>query len=193
MLFSDMFELTYYKSIESYYDFHNYYLKFSSDIRVFLLVDIDNYNMVKNSIILYNPHNLLTANDYMISSKIVGETFNHISYLLDLFSTAYKIKDLVKSMRILNDVNKYILRFFNYQYLPEKVYHNYRECLNLLPEGIKNDCIKIIKKIKIDSLLECSKMIIVLLDEYVSKISIDVAFYINMDFYLSVKRSIFSF
>ena len=193
LLFCEMFELTYHKTIESYYDFHNYYLKFNSDVRVFLLVDIDNYNMLKNSIVLFDPNNLLVVADHSISSKIIGDTFNEISYLLDIFGTAYKIKDLVKAMRILNDVNKYVLRFLNYIYLPDKVYHNYRECLNLLPENIKNDCIKIIKKLRVDSLLECSNMMLMLLDEQVSKISIDVAFYVNMDFYLSVKRSIFSF
>lgn len=193
LLFCEMFELTYHKTIESFYDFHNYYLKFNGDIRIFLLVDVDNYNILKNSIILYDPNKLLVINNHNISSQIIGETFNEISYLLDIFGTAYKIKDVVKAMRILNDVNKYMLRFLNYLYLPDKVYHNYRECLNLLPEKIKNDCIKIIKKLKVDSLLECSNMMLVLLDEHVSKVSIDVAFYVNMDFYLSVKRSIFTF
>ena len=192
-LFEEMFELTYYKDIESFYDFHNYYLKFNDDLRVFLLIDIDNYSMLKNSISIYDPDKLLSVGDHNISSKIIGETLNEISYLLDIFCTAYRIKDLVKAMRILNYVNKYLLRVLNYMYLPNKVYHNYRECLNLLPETIKNDCIKIVKKIKIDSLLECSKMMLIVLDEQIYKVSIDVASFVNMDFYYSVKRSIFAF
>ncbi len=193
IIFCEMFELTFHKEIESYYDFHNYYLRFNGDIKLFLLIEIDNYKMVNLSDVLFDKEQKLVTGNHSISSEVIGETFNHISYLLDIFNTAYKIKDIIKAMRILNDVNKYMLRFFNYTYLPNKVYHNYRECLNLLPEEIKNESIKIIKKLKIETLLECSKMMIVLLDEHVSKISIDVAFYINIDFYLSVKRNIFSY
>ena len=188
--FNELLDLIFWKCI--YTDgICKYYLKFDNDYSLYIILENESYLADINDVVLYNKNNS-NREKIEIKHEDIGEVLNHISYLLDTFNTSYLVKDKIKAMYILNDIMKHMIKFFNYNYIPEKIIHNYRECMNCLPDLVKESCIKILKKLKIDSLLECCKMMIVLLDEHISKVSINVAFVVNIDYYLHVKRNIFS-
>ena len=117
---------------------------------------------------------------------------NEITYNLDRFCNFYKLDDKLMALRYLNIVNEKVLAFFKAMYEPQRVYRSYKELLDSIPRDLKSSYMKVVSKLSINSLIECAKMFIVLMDDFINNMSINIAFVVDIDYYMFVKRNIFN-
>ena len=145
----------------------NTYIKFDNDLSCVIYLEIDNFYVYGDFNVFYDPNGKLLKAVITPTPDIIGETLNEITYNLD--------------------------RFFKYLYYPQNTYRNYKSLITDLPRDLKPKYNKMLSKLKIDSLIECAKMVFVLMDNFVSSISINVAFVFDIDYYLYIKKLIFTY
>lgn len=168
------------------------YIKLDNNVSTFAVYEFGNYEVLSHSMVLYDPHKKLKAGKQNISYEEIGSIINDISYYLDRFYNTYLIDDKIGSLNFLNLINEMVLKFLAVNYEPTKVFRNYRQVFAELPRDLKPRYNKILAKMRVDSLLECAKMFIILMDEYINNISINIAFVVDIDYYMFVKNLIFS-
>lgn len=90
----------------------------------------------------------------------------------------------------LNKANHYLFQFLSDYYLFNPKNHSYNYLFNKMEKPKVEQLKKIISLCKIDSVMECAKMIVWFIDEYIVKMPINVAKEIEIDYYLYMKRQI---
>lgn len=168
------------------------YIKFDDFVSAFILFDFDDYNVYTHSMVLYDPNKKLNSVKKEVPSDETGYIINDIAYNLDRAYNFLKIEDNIMALRYLNMVNEKVLLFLKTTFEPQKIYRSYKDLLNSLPKDMKNKYLKIVSKLKVDSLVECMKMFVVFMDDFINKISINVAFVVDIDYYMFVKKMIFN-
>lgn len=168
------------------------YIKFEDNSACFVLFDFDNFEVNTHSMILYDPYKKIVSRKKDVLTDEVGYIMNEITYNLDRFCNFYKLDDKLMALRYLNIVNEKVLAFFKAMYEPQRVYRSYKELLNSIPSDLKNNYMKVVSKLSINSLIECAKMFIVLMDDFINNMSINIAFVVDIDYYMFVKRNIFN-
>ena len=172
-------------------DFLNgYFFKFEDDFMFRLIINVGNISLLNECEVI----KCSTNNDIQklsITPELLGNMINDIVFHLDIFNSTFINNDKIKALSILNETYMMVLRFLNYSYQPDNLLVDYRNIVKFLPDEEKDYCLKIERRLKTDTLHECSKMISVLLDGHVSNISISIAFHVNIDYYMHVKNKIF--
>ena len=171
----------------------NTYIKFDNDLSCVIYLEIDNFYVYGDFNVFYDPNGKLLKAVITPTPDIIGETLNEITYNLDRFFNYFRIEDKLTAMTYLSKANENVLLYFKYLYYPQNTYRNYKSLITDLPRDLKPKYNKMLSKLKIDSLIECAKMVFVLMDNFVSSISINVAFVFDIDYYLYIKKLIFTY
>lgn len=169
------------------------YIRFDDDMALFIHFEFDNFYTYCEYNTLYDPNGKLINAVISPTPEDVGNVINEITYNLDRFFNFFRTDDKVNAIKYLSIVNENVLLYFKYMFNPDKEYRNYKTLISELPRDLKPKYNKMLSKLKIDSLIECAKMIFVLLDDFISNISINVAFVVDIDYYLFIKKAIFTF
>lgn len=144
-------------------------------------------------VVIFDPKGLL--NNYQkISLEYkpieVGELLD--SFLLTSleFYNSYKREDLIYSLTLTSKLFESLGIFIRIKYDSDYAKLGLKQFV--LDNVVRDKYLDIARKLKITSVLECVKMIYVLLDNYINNIPILFAEYINFDFYAYTKRKIMS-
>jgi len=148
-------------------------------------------------IIFYDPSGILSNYEKIpleYSLNEIGELMD--SFLLTSlhFYNAYMREDIIYSFYLACTLFKDLGIFIRIKYDPEYAKLGLKNLVLNTENATRSreKYLDIARKLKITSVLECVKMIYVLLDHYVNNIPILLAEYINFDFYAYSKRKIMS-
>lgn len=144
--------------------------------------------------VVFDPNQLLSNFKKMPLSYSNEE----ISTLLDSFFlttleffNAYMRKDFYYSFNLTSRLYNYLGIFLRIKFDPEYAKLGLKLFKNIDPYA-NEKFNEITKKLKVDSHLECVKLMYVLVDNYINNLPIKIAEYINFDFYNLVKMKIMS-
>ncbi|MFA7435627.1 MAG: hypothetical protein WC006_04580 [Bacilli bacterium] len=156
--------------------------------------ELDYYD---DMVVIHDPKGLLENYkkiDLEYSPAEVGELLDKFLLTSIEFHNSYKREDIIYSFYLASDMFKHLGIFIRIKYDPKYAKLGLKHFILDSDEasGIREKYIDIARKLKINSVLECVKMIYVLLDNYINNIPILFAEYINFDFYAYTKRKIMS-
>lgn len=169
---------------------------FEDGVRVNLFTTtISNLNNYDSILIIYDPKNLLEnyqKRDFSLSPKEAAEYFNTFNYSLLDFEVAYARKDIAWMFRLANHLFSdlsVILRLVSH---PESAKLGIKGLIHVLDSDLKEEYIKIMKKMRSENLLECVIYMVILIDNLVMRMPLEIGQYINYDFHVFVKKKILS-
>lgn len=144
-------------------------------------------------VVIFDPKGLLNNyNKLPLEYKPIeiGDLFDDFLLLSLEFYNSYKRQDLIYSFTLANRLFETLGIFLRIRYDSDYARLGLKQFV--LDNVIRDKYLDIARKLKITSVLECVKMIYVLLDNYINNIPILIAEYINFDFYAYTKRKIMS-
>lgn len=192
--------------LESYNNIlHHFFVFFSCPQMVCVFEDgvrlnlftttLENLNNYDSILIIYDPKGLLEdyqKRDLSLSSKEAAEYFNTFNYTLLDFEVAYLRKDIAWMFRLASHLFSdlsFILRMISD---PQNAKIGIKGLMNVLEPDLKEEYIKIIKKLRSDNLLECVIYMVLLIDNLIMRMPLEIGQYINYDFHVFVKKRILS-
>lgn len=177
----------------SYEENNNLYYHCVSEENFSIYVYFDNYIYdYKNKIVLYSNNfneDLGKLTDSMlidiINSKILILTNNLFN-----FSQNIGENDNIRAFITINKVIDNFISLVATFYLKNPHAHDFTYLKDVLPAKDYELVTKIITMVKIDNMVECSKLIIWYLDEFFGSLPINIACNISIDYYIYVKKII---
>lgn len=146
-------------------------------------------------VIVYNPLNIDENNEqYNISKNDVKDDM-----VKALYSLIYQLHNALKhclenenvlGMFCLNRASDYLFVFLSDYYLGNPKNHSYNYLLTKMEKNKADFLKEIITKTKIESVIDCAKLMIWFIDDYIANLPINVAKEIAIDYYLYVKKQI---
>lgn len=145
--------------------------------------------------IVYDKFGIL--NDYQsIDLSLTASEFGEIvsSFCLNLveFHAAFMRKDLSYTIKLANNLLTDLTTILRYKVDPTKAKLGIKGLYKILKNNYKDNYISILKKLRMDSILECVQMMVVFLNGLIYNLPIDITANINFDFYEYTKRLILS-
>lgn len=183
-------------SFLSYSSIHDNVLHFVSEDGLTLYLHADNcvYHYEKK-VIVYNPLNISEDDPfYSLKEDIIIKDIVKAIYGLtyELHNTYQYCLENEYNLGLfsLNKANNYLFQFLSDYYLHNPKNHSYNYLFTKM-ENIKVEMLKkIISTCKIESVMECAKMIVWFVDEYIVKLPINIAKEIEIDYYLYMKKQV---
>lgn len=132
----------------------------------------------------YSPKPLGATNEE------IGKNIEELCFALLTFEKNYKRGDLIFCYRVVSHLVSYLGTFLRQIFDPDNAKKGLKGIDKVLPDEYYDKYLEIVKKQKFDTLLDCAKMIVVLLDGFVTKLPLEIAMNINFDLYDYAKKII---
>lgn len=145
--------------------------------------------------IVYDPNHLLSNYvkvPLMFSPNEIGELINSFLFTSLDFYRAYKRKDFIYSFRVANHMSAILGTFLRTYFDPDFAKLGLKGFLEKVDAETKKKYYEILKKMKIDTVLESVKMMFVLFEGYMIKLPLKIAEHVNFDFFIYAKKKIMS-
>lgn len=159
----------------------------------FYTLRINNLDYTDDIVIIHDPKGILANYEKIPLEYLpieVGEILDQFLLKSIEFYNAMMRDDNIYSFMLASELFNFLGIFLRIKYDSEFAKMGLK--MIKLDEQVQNKYYEIAKKLKINSVLECVKMIYVLLDNYINNIPILFAEHINFDFYSYTKRKIMS-
>ena len=176
-----------------YYSLYNY-------DRSIHLITSDNHNVyfnLVNGIYKFPNIYLLYRNvDQLKKENNRGlnlvKSFESFSHHLSLIYSEVKNENKYISFKYLNDAYGDLLGFLGNYYLDyspdiDVIHYNFDEVLKKMDKRLQTNFKRMIDLLKVDTVKECTKLMIWFVDEYIGHLTINVVSKINIDYYDFVK------
>jgi len=143
--------------------------------------------------VLYDPLHLL--DDYQplplsLSPEEIGKLVGSLCFSALEFHTAYMRQDGLFALRLANHIAADLGMYLRTVYDPEFAKIGLKGFGSHLEDAVRKNYLEILKKLKMETVLEAVQLMFVLLDSYISNLPIKIAEHLNFDFYFYIKRLI---
>ena len=183
------------KSFLSYSSIADNILHFISEDGLSLYLHADNriYDYPQK-VVVYNPLKLEEDNQFLLKEDdVIGDMVKAIYGLTYELQNTYQFcleSEVVLGLFCLNKANNFLFQFLSDYYLFNPKNHSYNYLLTKMELDKAEQFKQILAVAKYDSVMECAKMIVWFIDDYISRMPINVAKNIEIDYYLYMKRQI---
>ncbi len=141
--------------------------------------------------ILYNPNDLKPLNETLADIAMI-KSMNTVFYEFSNFINYSLNKDNIQAFNALVKVNDYVISYMFAYYLNKSNKGLLNELIKELPKNINLKFKNYISLLKYERTVECAKMILWFVDDFITNIPIVIATHINIDFYFEIKQKILS-
>lgn len=182
------------KSFLSYSSITDNILHFISEDGLSLYLHADKFiYRYDQKVVVYNPLNLDDFDlEYRLCEEDVVKDMVDAIYGLtyELHNTYQFYLENEKSLGLISlcQANNYLFRFLSDYYLFNPKNHSYNYLLSKMEADKSEFLKKIISMVKVDSVMEAAKLIVWFIDDYITKLPINVAKEIEIDYYLYMKK-----
>lgn len=183
------------KSFLSYSSITDNILHFISEDGLSLYLHADNRIFdYPHRVIVYNPEKIDEDTRYLLQEEdVINDMVKAIYGLTYELHNTYQYcleNEEILGLFCLNKANDYLIQFLSDYYLSNPKNHSYNYLLTKMAKDKAEQLTKILEVAKSDNVIECAKMVVWFIDDYISRIPINVAKKIEIDYYLYMKRQI---
>ena len=161
----------------------------SNDFVNLKIVILNELSLDITSSILFNPDNLKVS-DEQLSLRTLTISMNQAIIELGNYLTYTIGKDKVQAFNSLAKVNDHIVSYMFAYYLKRINKSLINELIYVLPKDVKLKFSNYLSILQIDKIVECSKMILWFVNDFITNLPIVIAPRINIDYYYDIKKKI---
>ena len=171
---------------------NNIYHAVSEDnLSIYFHIDNKNYPY-KNKTYLFDPFDIesdpsMNIDNYAVMNQMIHEVHECINELHNTYKF-YEAKEEKLAFLSLSKSLEYLFNFLSCYYIRSIENHSFNDVLQEMEKKKKDELEKIVKAISISSVMECAKMFIWFIDEYINGLPINITKEIDIDYYMFVKK-----
>lgn len=136
--------------------------------------------------IIYNVNDIKPIDNLNYIANMINNSFICLNYYIHY----YKANDYITAFNYLSETDNYIIKYLFSTLLEQNYIGKLKDLFDVMTLDKKQEFLNYHKLLEINKMVECSKMMIWFLNDYIISLPITIAKVINLDFYLSLKKEI---